>query len=139
MKALKVAFLPEDEDVFRELEKDAGAMKRLEQAAAIGLQDQPEAATSVGDGLTRIRTREEEERREGEVQELLNRPRVMPEQSGIRRRQLSTDVSHDAGVANTYTTDQPRDDDRKSKEISSPIQEMLRKGFGQVRRSLDVG
>lgn len=139
VKALKVAFLPEDEDVFRELEKDAGAMKRLEQAAAIGLQDQPEAATSVGDGLTRIRTREEEERREGEVQELLNRPRVMPEQSGIRRRQLSTDVSHDAGVANTYTTDQPRDDDRKSKEISSPIQEMLRKGFGQVRRSLDVG
>lgn len=139
VKALKVAFLPEDEDVFRELEKDAGAMKRLERAAAIGLQDEPEAATAIGDGVTRIRTREEEEEREGEVQELLNRPRVMPERSGIRRRQLSTDVTHDVEVADTHAADQLRDDGRKSKEISSPIQEMLKKGFGQVRRSLDVG
>ncbi|KAL9002033.1 MAG: hypothetical protein Q9188_005018 [Gyalolechia gomerana] len=138
VKALKVGFLPEDEDVFRELEKDDGAMKRLERAAAIGLKDQPEDESAPVEGVTRIRTREEEEQREGEVQELLNRPRVMPEQSGIRRRQLSTDVAQDIEVAAVDTADQVRDEG-KGKEISSPIQEMLRKGFGQVRRSLDVG
>ncbi|KAL8944703.1 MAG: hypothetical protein Q9216_000271 [Gyalolechia sp. 2 TL-2023] len=138
VKALKVAFLPEDEDVFRELEKDDGAMKRLEQAAAIGLKDPAKDERPPGEGMTRIRTREEEEQREGEVQELLNRPRVMPEQSGIRRRQLSTDVAQDIDVADVHTVEHMRDEG-KGKEISSPIQEMLRKGFGQVRRSLEVG
>ncbi|KAL8835630.1 MAG: hypothetical protein Q9170_003247 [Blastenia crenularia] len=140
VKALQTAFLPEDEDVFRELEKDEGARRRLEQAAAIGLQIQP--AHVEGD-MERVRTREEEEKREGEVQELLDRPRVMIEQSGIRRRQLSSDAAQDTELADVHTAhsikDHEDDSNGKGKEISSPIQEMLRKGFGQVRRSLDVG
>ena len=144
VKALRIAFLPEDEDVFRELEKDDGARKRLEQAAAIGLQDQAESEGYHGEDMTKTRTREEEERREGEVQELLNRPRVMPEQSGIRRRQLSADITQDIELVDVNSKeraddDHGSDDNGKSKEISSPIQEMLKKGFGQVRRSLDVG
>lgn len=143
VKALKVVFLPEDEDVFRELEKDDGARKRLERAAAIGLQDQPDNEVHPGEGVTQVRTREEEKRREGEVQELLNRPRVMPEQSGIRRRQLSADATQDIELVDVHGADKVRDDGDddscKGKEISSPVQEMLRKGFGRVRRSLDVG
>ncbi|KAL8940183.1 MAG: hypothetical protein Q9211_002401 [Gyalolechia sp. 1 TL-2023] len=139
VKVLKVAFLPEDEDVFRELEQDDGAIKRLERAAAIGLKEQPEDERRPGEGATRIRTHEEEERREGEMQELLDRPRLMPEQSGVRRRQFSTDVAQDIEVADGNTAAHMGYDEGKGKEISSPIQELLRKGFGQVRRSLDVG
>ncbi|KAL8694468.1 MAG: hypothetical protein Q9218_000880 [Villophora microphyllina] len=136
VKALKVAFLPEDEDVFRELEKDEGARRRLEQAAAIGLKDQSEPENN-DEGMEQVRTREEEEeRREVEVQELLNRPRIMPEQSGVRRRQYSPDLARDIELVDVDKMDSANDyghnDNGKNKEkdLSSPIQEMLRKGFG---------
>ncbi|KAL8820599.1 MAG: hypothetical protein Q9223_001217 [Gallowayella weberi] len=141
-KALKVAFMPADEDVFRELEKDEGARKRLERAAAVGLEDRVDDGATA-EAMQRIRTHEEQERREGEVQELLDRPRVMFDERGLRKRQLSTDLGPDIEMEDVHRSDQTRreeyEDTRKSKEISSPIQEMLRKGFGHVRRSLDVG
>ncbi|KAL8683886.1 MAG: hypothetical protein Q9186_000229 [Xanthomendoza sp. 1 TL-2023] len=141
-KALKVAFMPEDEDVFRELEKDEGAMKRLERAAAVGLKDHIDDR-ATGESMQRIRTHEEQERREGEVQDLLNRPRVMFDESGLRKRQHSTDLPRNIEMVDIHGADQTKieefEDTRKSREISSPIQEMLRKGFGHIRRSLDVG
>ncbi|KAL8735980.1 MAG: hypothetical protein Q9166_000542 [cf. Caloplaca sp. 2 TL-2023] len=146
MKALKVAFLPEDEDVFRELEKDDGARRRLERAAAVGLKDHNDDSGDTQEGIQRILTHEEQERREGEVQELLDRPRMMVvDQSGIRKRQLSADLAQDIELvdvnrAHATKVDNEMDEENgKSKDISSPIQEMLRKGFGHVRRSLDVG
>ncbi|KAI4197283.1 MAG: hypothetical protein LQ350_006010 [Teloschistes chrysophthalmus] len=144
VKALKVAFLPEDEDVFRELEKDPAARRRLEQAAAVGLKHQPDSESDDEEGIERRRTREEEERREVEVRELLNRPRVMPEQSGVRRRQFSADLAQNIELVEVKKAGQAKDhredDNGKNKEREmSPIQEMLRKGFGHVRRSLDVG
>ncbi|KAL8768896.1 MAG: hypothetical protein Q9209_004950 [Squamulea sp. 1 TL-2023] len=140
-KALKVAFMPEDEDVFRKLEKDKGARERLERAAAIRLKDHIGDNIDTGDGIQRIRTHEEQERREGEVQELLDRPRMMVEQSGVRKRQLSADLAQDIEMVDIHRVEQSEDDDDNgnSKEISSPVREMLRKGFGHVRRSLDVG
>lgn len=147
VKALKVAFLPEDEDVFRELEKDAGARVRLERAAAIGLNDHVDEGFAEG-VLDRKRTREEEAEREGAVQELLDRPRVMPEQGLIRRRQLSSDATQNIELEEIDKADQvenhgDKDDGVKREgngnELSSPVQEMLRKGFGKVRRSLDFG
>ncbi|KAL8763218.1 MAG: hypothetical protein Q9184_000935 [Pyrenodesmia sp. 2 TL-2023] len=147
VKALKVAFLPEDEDVFRELEKDAGARIRLERAAAIGLDDNVDEGLA-GEGLDRKRTREEEAEREGAVQELLDRPRVMPEQGLIRRRQLSSDATQDIELDEIDKADQAEnhgdnDDEVKREgngnELLNPVQEMLRKGFGKVRKSLDVG
>lgn len=143
VKALKVALLPEDEDVFRELEKDAGARNRLERAAAIGLSDHDETG-HAGDAMERTRTREEEEEREGAVQELLDQPRVMTKQSGIRRRQLSADTTREIELMENHKVEheEERHDDDNGKRrdsVSSPIQEMLRKGFGHVRRSIDVG
>ncbi|KAL8860010.1 MAG: hypothetical protein Q9178_003559 [Gyalolechia marmorata] len=139
MKALKVAFMPEDEDVFRELEKDAGARERLERAAAVGLKDHISDSTSTGEGIQRVQTHEEQEKREGEVQELLDQPRVMVEHSGVRKRQVSADLAQDIELADVHGADQFKDDDdnSKSKEISSPVQEMLRIRFGHIRRSLD--
>ncbi|KAL8963693.1 MAG: hypothetical protein Q9193_000060 [Seirophora villosa] len=141
VKALQIAFLPEDEDVFRELEKDPGARHRLERAAAVGLKDVVDEDRG-GDGMQRLLTREEEDEREGAVQELLNQPRIMPEQHGLRRRQLSADATQDIELVAVREANQPESHDDKNgkgKEVSSPVQEMLRKGFGQVRRSLDVG
>ncbi|KAL8951349.1 MAG: hypothetical protein Q9222_002668 [Ikaeria aurantiellina] len=154
VKAMKVAFLPEDEDTFRELEKDAGARKRLERAANVGLK--PELVDSPdAERMQRTRTHEEDERRENEVQELLDRPRVMTAESGVRKRQISTDLSHDielvgvhkmdaankkrdAGGHDDDDDDDDDDDNGKGKDVASPIQEMLKRGFGHVRRSLDV-
>ncbi|KAL8995597.1 MAG: hypothetical protein Q9169_004709 [Polycauliona sp. 2 TL-2023] len=136
-KALKVAFMPEDEDVFRELEKDAVARERLERAAAVGLKNHVGNVASPEKGIERVRTLEEQERREGEVQELLDRPRVMAEDTGVRKRQPSSDLTQDIELVDVQRTD--RNDDGKSKwTSSSPIQEILKKGFGHVRRSLDI-
>lgn len=139
-KALKVAFMPEDEDVFRELEKDAAARERLERAAAIGLKDHINDDVSPEEIIQRIRTHEEQERREGEVQELLDRPRVMLEHNGVRKRQLSADPAQDIELVDVQIADQSAADkvNGKSKAIFSPVQELLKKGFGHVRRSLDV-
>ena len=145
IKVLRVMIMPEDEDIFRELEKDQGAKRRLEQAARMELSDVAMGEAQQEVGVQKTRTHEEEERREGEVQELLNRPRVMPEYVGIRRRQMSADIVDEGiGIAGFQSVDQFRnetdpDDHSPGKETSSPIQEMLRKGFGHIRRSLDVG
>ncbi|KAL8658674.1 MAG: hypothetical protein Q9226_000845 [Calogaya cf. arnoldii] len=122
-KALKVAFMPEDEDVFRELEKDAAARERLERAAAIGLKDHISDNPSTEEGVQRIRTHEEQKKREGEVQELLDRPRVMLEQSGIRKRQQSTDLAQDIELMDVERASQSEDvnDNGKHKEVSSPL------------------
>lgn len=141
VKALQVAFFPEDEDVFRELEKDAGARIRLERAAAIGLNDHVDEGLAEGD-LERVRTREEEEEREGAVQHILdNRDKIC-------RRQLSSDATQGIELEEVDKAGQAENpgynDDGSSRQVngnqlSSPVQEMLRKGFGKVRRSLDVG
>ncbi|KAI4279313.1 MAG: hypothetical protein LQ337_000344 [Flavoplaca oasis] len=140
VKTLKVAFMPEDEDVFRELEKDTAARERLERAAAIGLKDRSNDDVRPEEGLQRIQTHEEQERRECEVQELLNRPRAMLDQAGVRKRQLSTDMAQNIEMVDVDGPDQSEDDrDKgKSKELSSPVQQMLKRGFGHVRRSLDI-
>ncbi|KAL8865968.1 MAG: hypothetical protein Q9198_009090, partial [Flavoplaca austrocitrina] len=128
--------MPEDEDVFRELEKDAAARERLERAAAIGLKDRSNDDVRPEEGVQRIQTHEEQKRREGEVQELLDRARVMLDQAGVRKRQLSTDLSQGIEMVDVDGADQSEDDrdNGKSKELSSPVQEMLRRGFGHVRR-----
>ena len=143
-KALKVAFLPEDGDVFRELEKDKSARARLERAAAVGLKEMPGSINREGENnLERIRTHEEEQKREVEVQELLNRPRVMPGETGVRRRQFSTDLGYNIESRIQKVEHEKKEEEDvendKNKEVSSPIQEMLKKGFGRVRRSFDVG
>ncbi|KAL8674999.1 MAG: hypothetical protein Q9168_000593 [Polycauliona sp. 1 TL-2023] len=135
-KSLKVAFMPEDEDVFRELEKNATARKCLERAATIGLKNHMSDKVSPDEGIQRIRTLEEQEKREGEVQELLDRPRVMLEHTGVRKRQLSNDPTQEIELVDVQKT--VYEDDGKSKRVSSPVQDMLKKGFGHIRRSLDI-
>ncbi|KAF2489741.1 phospholipid-translocating P-type ATPase [Lophium mytilinum] len=72
--SLRATFYTQDVDVFRELEKDEGVRRRFEEAAR---GEMPVSLVGVGvgevevKGVERVKTREEEERREGEVAEML--------------------------------------------------------------------
>lgn len=162
IKALRVAWAPDDVDVFQELQKDECIRKRLEAAAGLetGLDSEMEEDRAIAK-----RTAEEDERREDDVRELLERPRVIMNENGpatMRRRQpsgsgdwglehesserLVTFASREQGDARYEESDDDDDDDDGKAKKSGPlhrrsvdVQEMLRRGFGSVRRSLDVG
>ena len=80
VKTVKASWFPSDADVFRELEKDPVIRKRFNEAAASG-----SAATVIPrdafnsqrmrTGLHTVRTASEDQQREQEVQEMLDRPR----------------------------------------------------------------
>lgn len=164
VKCLRMAWAPGDVDVFQELEKDDGVRERLEIAAGLGMvcgdgDDEDEEARKK-------RVKEEEEaKREEQVRELLERPRaVMGERATVRRRKLSDGSrlghEHEGGSVGPGSRheemdgksdmirlkeddDDDHDDDERSKKPSTrrsvDVQELLRRGFGSVRRSLEVG
>lgn len=164
VKCLRMAWAPGDVDVFQELEKDDGVRERLEIAAGLGMvcgDDDDEAEEA-----RKKRVKEEEEaKREEHVRELLERPRaVMGERSTVRRRQLSdgSRLGHEhegeaVGPSSRHDEmdgkgdmvrvtededDDHHDDERSKKPLtrrSVDVQELLRRGFGTVRRSLEVG
>ena len=158
VKAIKKTWMPSDADCFRELEKDEVIKRRFDQAAGYAVdsgQDEPLAS----DAIHPVRTAEEERQREGEVQEILDRPRqmsvsgideyVVPSSSQqVRRRQTSESevkasepkVSFAGDVRIADVDDEEEDPLAKSKpkRRSTDVQELLRRGFGSVRRSLDL-
>lgn len=160
VKAAQCSWLPSDADCFRELEKDPAIKKLFEQAAAMNstASSSFDAAEASG-GLASQRTVEEDRQREGEVQEMLDRPRDSRRASGaeheagtvggLRKRQLSEPevrtqeykVSF-AVEAREEVRDEEEDDDANGKEKpprrSADVQELIRRGFGSVRRSLDI-
>jgi len=78
VRALKCAFFPTDVETFQTLEQDLQVRKRFEEASAPWLQ----AGWHRGSKASSLELRREAEaqaKREGEVQELLDRPRVMEE------------------------------------------------------------
>ncbi|KAG8530335.1 uncharacterized protein KY384_004837 [Bacidia gigantensis] len=158
IKVIKCTWIPSDADCFRELEKDEVIRRRFAQAA--GAAGSPSRPSTQGDGaLERIRTLEEEQERENEVQELLNRPRHARAASGVdehdlpgsptvRRRQTSeTEVVHREPKV-SFAVDQREFNDeggedsdngkQKPRRKSTEVQELLKRGFGNVRRSLDI-
>ena len=156
VKTVKKTWMPSDADCFRELEKDEMIRLRFEQAA--GYAPPPSSHGPMGSGAIHpVRTAEEERKREGEVQEILDRPRQMSvsgidgqeiEPAGrVRRRQTSEPevrihepkVSF-AGDVRFDEDDEDEDAQGKSKarRRSTDIQELFRRGFGSVRRSLDI-
>ncbi|KAI9711799.1 MAG: hypothetical protein M1820_001944 [Bogoriella megaspora] len=119
--SLRAAFRPSDVDVFQELEQDLQIRKRFEEAAANELQKGWDRGTKRSSA--EIQREEEEKRREGEVQDLLNRPRVMEEgRAGA--------IGTDGGQITKRTTVGEEMEPRKSADI----QEMLSRRFGSVRR-----
>ncbi|KAH7049461.1 hypothetical protein B0J12DRAFT_574424 [Macrophomina phaseolina] len=119
VRVLRAAFWTTDVDQFQELEKDRDIKLRFEEAATVELSQgwerfgkEGDAAPPPGSGMIKMRTVEEEQRREGEVRDLLmNRPEDL--ESGVAGEQ-----------------------ERKAKSRGSlEIQEMLATRFGGVKRS----
>ena len=169
VKAAQRLWFASDADCFRELEKDSAIKKRFEQAATIdsntsGKFDPAEANRH----LPIRRTTEEDRQREGEVQEMLDRPRHSRGTSAaehedeivgtLRRRHHSEPEvkAHEYRVSFAVKTkedgrgenDDDDDDgadadaDADGKERpprrSADVQELLRRGFGNVKRSVDI-
>lgn len=114
VKALCAAYLTSDEDIFQALEKDPLVKRRFEEAASGELQAGWDRKTNasrdeelrIGEVVEGLKA-QEEERREGEIKDLL---RKRAEGEGYRLGQTATNRT-DAG----------------------DVQGMLRKGFGDVK------
>lgn len=150
VKTLRVAWAPSDADVFQELEKDEVCKKRL-QAAAAGEMLSIDVSTDTYE-LEKKRTLEEEDRREAEVQELLDRPRVMNRHGDSttthlrkRERSGSADMSKSGYVELELADLHGGEDDENGKvkgwheERSADVHGLMRRGFGAVRKSMDRG
>ncbi|KAL9101161.1 MAG: hypothetical protein Q9163_003563 [Psora crenata] len=158
MKVVKCTWMPSDADSFRELEKDEAIQRRFAQAAGSRHHHEPPSAHTMGT-LQCVRTADEEIQREGEVQELLDRPRHMrhtsgtdeldfPDKTVIRRRQKSESEALSREPKVSFVVEQRKvdgneeDEDMNGKQKpprrSTDVQELLRRGFGSVRRSLDI-
>ena len=161
-KAIKRAWFPSEADVFRELERDPQIRSRFEQAARVGMSGLPLSGhfenEEMVNALKPVRTVEEEAQREGEVQEMLDRPRYtrgpsdqdLEDGSGytLRRRQHSFPQVKASDRKVSFAVEEREnggdDDDNatgkeKPRRRSTDVQELLRRGFGSVRRSLDIG
>ena len=155
-------WLPSDADCFRELEKDPVIKERFERAARTGSAHSRDIDhAEASGGLPRSRTAEEDRQREGEVQEMLDRPRHSRGASGaehevepvgtVRNRQHpeaeAKAQEHKVSFAVEGKQDardnqeEKDDDDDNGKEKpprSTDVQELLRRGFGRIRGSLDI-
>nr|POE74290.1 putative phospholipid-transporting atpase dnf3 [Quercus suber] len=123
LAALHAAFLPSDAELFQELEADRATRRRFEEASAPWLQagwdHGPEQSS-----LDLQRAADAQAAREGAVQALLDRPRVMEEARG--------------SPALTVETEEQRvlvDDGR----TSTDIHDVLARRFGGVRASETEG
>ena len=191
VRVFKRMCIDDDVAIFQELEKDPAIKRRFQSAARVGTtseatkagllsrkpsdqSDEQAPRSPASHGHARKRTAEEQEARENEVEQLLNRPRVMFAKStndsnvssnstgAVRRRQQSEpDAKADAAAAEQVVeqglhksrkaADEKAEDSegsskghggaqkrRKSLRRSVDVQEMLKRGLGSVRRSLDV-
>jgi phospholipid-translocating ATPase len=166
VKSIKIACAPGDVDVFQELEKDDQVRKTFETAARAGMECNMMGGEEMQPGEDERAS--EEQRREEDVQELLERPRAVMGNDGkdgaVRRRRFSESMSRDgehepetrhttAGTSEDHqhergdneeedaNSEKARKDSFSSatyRRRSTDIQELLRRGFGAVRRSFDA-
>ncbi|KAF2168212.1 hypothetical protein M409DRAFT_53511 [Zasmidium cellare ATCC 36951] len=128
IRAVKAAFWTTDVEVFQTLEGDASVRRRFEEAAAPWMRE----GWGCGDGkkssLEVQREKEEEEaKREGEIEELLSRPRTMEEgraRTGIGTGELERVETEEEIVMIADGVGRQRTD----------LSEMLSRRFGLVRR-----
>ena len=132
---LRALFFPTDVDIFQVLEQDLDIRKRFEEAAAEELRQGWDRGTKKSSFEV---TREEEERveREIQVQELLDRPRVMDshekEKGGGEVDVDMTEVERGSLPQEDVVVDGPGGGGRPRKSVE--IHELFSKGFGTIRK-----
>ncbi|TKA79649.1 hypothetical protein B0A55_03429 [Friedmanniomyces simplex] len=128
VRALKHAFFPTDVETFQTLEQGLDVRKRFEEASAAWLQAGWRHGSGKGSAEVE-REAEEQARREGEVQELLDKPRVMEEgrvvaKGGVKTAEEVVVAMVPGGVR----------DGRAHDKGNVEMHEMLSRQFGDVRR-----
>jgi len=129
VRALKCALFPTDVEIFQTLEQDLDVRKRFEEASAPWLQSGWQHGSRKSSAELR-REAEAQARREGEVQELLDRPRVMEE--GRSRQQALPLRRDDKGGVETEEMVVMVEGGRGREDAE--IQEVLLGRLGGVRR-----
>lgn len=118
VRSLKAAYFPTDVDTFQILERDLAIRKRFEEASAMELQAGWHHGTKKS-SMELQREQEAQAKRENEIEDLLNRPRVMEEgdaKGGVLMEEQRV-----------FVEDGPN-------RPSADIQDMLSRRFGSVRQ-----
>ncbi|KAI9831322.1 MAG: hypothetical protein M1819_005096 [Sarea resinae] len=118
--SLRATYMPTDVDIFQEYEQDLEIRKRFEEAASEELQQ----GWSRGKKKPSVEIDTDAER-EGEIQELLDQPRVM--------EQDRTPVALPRSISHSHSSISLGSLDRARRRGSADIAEMLSKRFGSVR------
>ena len=136
VKAVRMRGWPSDTEVFQGLERDEGGKRRFEESAA-GLMQEGSRGGEKKESVEVEREVNEQEEREKQVQELLERPRTLDGASdepvmGIRRRHSSKD--------NGGTRDglHSKNEVEGVKRTSIDVSELFAKGFGKVKQGQEL-
>lgn len=160
IKSCRIAFAPNDVDIFQELERDQEIRKRLETAAALGMSsvEVQDHDHEEGNEVKKKVRRAEDAIREKDIKELLERPRAVmgaAEGVAVQRKRLSDatnkymskeeyieaatgEIAADADDDDNSDEGRAKRTKRRSRR-SLDVHDLLRRGFGSVRRSLDSG
>ncbi|KAJ6008298.1 hypothetical protein N7540_012274 [Penicillium herquei] len=147
---LRALFFPTDVDIFQEYEQDLDIRKRFEEAAATELQQGWDHGTKKS-SFERIRETAEMDARERQVQELLSRPRVMPDSKPVAQEfEMEGYSTSSARVSHTNSNIAEQGQNTEHEHYSgvgpgSPsescaprrsveIHELFSKGFGAIRK-----
>lgn len=126
VRSIKAAFVPTDVEVFQALEKEPGVSERFEEASALWLAPGWEYDPSKASELALRVSEEAQAKREGEIQDLLNKPRVM---SRMEEGSMFRKGSHKPTVETEVQSVMVADGFRQSTEIH----DMLGRRFGSVK------
>jgi len=137
VSSMRAAIWPTDVDIFQEYEQDREIRKRFEEAAAEELQQGWDRGTKKS-SLELAREAMDEAAREAEVQEILDRPRMMEEGQAREKakKRHSWSAQHELSDVTNANGNESDSADQPRKSID--IQELLSRGFGSVRKGQDL-
>lgn len=140
VSAIRALLFPTDVDIFQEFEQDREIRKRFEEAAAMELQQGWDRGNKKS-SFELARETEEMEAREKQVQELLERPRVMTKtESGREQEVVDVELGayDDNGVRDSSGEGEHDSSGGAGPRRSLEIHELFSKGFGSIRKGHDL-
>ncbi|KAL1857370.1 drs2 neo1 protein [Paecilomyces lecythidis] len=138
VSAIRALLFPTDVDIFQEFEQDREIRKRFEEAAAMELQQGWDRGSKKS-SFELAREADEMEAREKQVQELLERPRVMTKTESSRKQEVDIELGEYSNPASDSNGDSERDSSGGAEPRRSlEIHELFSKGFGSIRKGHDL-
>lgn len=139
VSAVRALLFPTDVDIFQEFEQDREIRKRFEEAAAMELQQGWDRGSKKS-SFELAREAADMEARERQVQELLDRPRVMTKiASGQEEEMEVVELGrYGDGVGDSNREGEPDSSGGAGPRRSLDIHELFSRGFGSIRKGHDL-